>query len=272
MQVYAGMDVGTAKPPAEQRTAVPHHLLDLAAPGQPFSVAEFQAAARDALADVESRGRTPMLVGGSGLYFRAVIDGLEFPPTDAAVRARLAAQDREALWARLLAADPDAASRIQPMNVRRIVRALEVIELTGKPFSSFRTSWDTFGAEHVRAAGLRVPAPALKERIAKRAEEMFAGPLLEETARLRDARHAEALRGAAAIGYADALDVIEGRATVAEALDRTIRATVALARRQMRWFTRDPRIRWFDAEDLERASAAVRAYWSEQPTAAAGGA
>jgi tRNA dimethylallyltransferase len=224
------------------------------------------------LDDVESRGRTPMLVGGSGLYFRAIVDDLEFPPTDPAVRARLAQQDRDALWERLKTSDPEAAARIEPGNARRIVRALEVIELTGRPFSSFRTSWEAFDAEGVRVAGLRVPGATLRERIEARAREWFAGPLIEETKRLRDAGHGDALRTTAAIGYADALDVIEGRATVAEALERAIRATVSLGRRQIRWFRRDPRIHWIDAEDLQRATAAVQAYWSEHSTAAAGGA
>jgi tRNA dimethylallyltransferase len=272
MQVYRGMDVGTAKPSASERRTVPHHLLDLAEPGQAFSVAEFQRAALAALDDVNRRGRTPILAGGSGLYFRAVVDELAFPPTDAAVRARLDLQEREELWRRLVTSDPDAAARIQPSNKRRIVRALEVAELTGRPFSSFRTSWESFASEGLRVAGLDVPLPALRVRIEERTTAMFDGPIQAEAARLRDAGHRGALQAAAAIGYRDALDQIEGRITRAEAVDRTVKATVDLARRQMRWFRRDPRIEWIDATDIERAAGAVRAYWAERSVAAAGGA
>jgi tRNA dimethylallyltransferase len=272
MQVYRGMDVGTAKPSDDERAVVPHHLLDLAEPGESFSVAAFQRAASQALAAIEARGRTAMLVGGSGLYFRAIVDTLAFPPTDAAVRADLEAQELNALWSRLRETDPAAAARIQPQNKRRIVRALEVAEITGKPFSAFRTSWDSYRAGGMRAAGLRVSAPVLRERIERRAREMFAGPILAEAAALSDAGYGDAIAGTAAIGYRDALGVVQGIMTVEEAVERTVADTMRLARRQMRWFLKDPRIRWIDADDIGVAEDELGAYWSGHRAAAAGGA
>ena len=272
MQVYRGMDVGTAKPSPMEQTRVKHHLLDLADPGERFSVAEFQSAARMAMAQVRERGCTPLLVGGSGLYFRAVADDLAFPPTDATVRADLEREDLAVLRDRLAAIDPDASARIQPANKRRIVRALEVIEITGRPFSSFRTSWDAFATGGLRVAGLRVAPGVLRARITERTLAMFAGPLQDETTGLVEGGYRAALSAAAAIGYSDALAVIEGRSSVDDAVERTVRATIDLARRQMRWFKRDPRIHWIDADELEGATAEVQAYWSERTTAAAGGA
>jgi len=272
MQVYRGMDIGTAKPTEAERAVVPHHLLDLASPGEAFSVAAFQHAAAEALAGVEARGRTAMLVGGSGLYFRAIVDTLAFPPTDAAVRVRLESEDVSALWARLRESDPAAAARIQQQNKRRIVRALEVAEITGKPFSSFRTSWDSYRGGGMRAAGLHVSAPVLRERIERRARDMFAGAILAEASALNDAGYGAALASTAAIGYRDAIGVVQGVMTVEEAIERTVADTTRLARRQMRWFRKDPRIRWIDADDIDIAEAELGAYWSGRRAAAAGGA
>ncbi len=263
MQVYRGMDVGTAKPtPAEQRR-VPHHLIDLVEPGAAFNVAEFQAAATTAVDGVRARGRTPLLVGGSGLYFRAIVDGLEFPPADATVRARIDRRATHELLRELEVKDPAAAARTQG-NHRRIVRALEVIEITGRTFSSFRTAWDRFPSGEFRVAGLRVPAPVLIKRIEGRVREMLAGPLQEEAERLAAAGHRPAIESAAAIGYRQALAVAEGRTSVEEAVAAVVGSTRALARRQMSWFRRDPRIVWFDASDLEDATRAVGAYWSAE--------
>lgn len=269
MQVYRGMDVGTAKPPQEDRAKVPHHLLDLAGPGEPFSVAEFQRAAAKAIAGVRQRRRTPMLVGGSGLYYRAVVDELEFPPTDPGIRAALERQPREDLWRRLTDLDADAALRIDPHNVRRIVRALEVIEMTGRKFSSYRTAWDRYSSQGIAAAGLLVPPEVLRFRIEDRARAMFKGPLQEETSRLLELGYRDALVAAPAIGYRQAIAALEGLVTEDEAFEETVRATVALARRQMRWFRRDPRIVWFDATELDRTADAIRAYWER--SAAGGG-
>jgi tRNA dimethylallyltransferase len=259
MTVYRGMDVGTAKPSPEERAEVPHHLLDVAEPDEPFSVARFQGLAREALARVSERGRRPLLVGGSGLYYRAVVDELEFPGTDPGLRRHLetegAVLGAERLHGRLRALDPDAAAKIDPENLRRTVRALEVVALTGRPFSSFATTWDRYPADRVRAAGVRLPADALRSRIETRARRMFAGGLAEEVERLLDLGFEPLLTASQAIGYLEMVQHLRGRLTRVEALERTVRRTRALARRQMAWFRRDPRIRWFDAD--ERGAVAV---------------
>ena len=188
MQIYRGMDVGTAKPSPEMRRQVPHHLIDLKDPSHELTVAEFQALARDAIAGISARGRLPLLVGGSGLYFRAVVDDLEFPPTSPAVRDALEEEvEREgagALHRRLEALDPVAAARIEPSNVRRTVRALEVIELTGRPFSD-NDSWDRYESRYdLAVAGLRRDRGDLDERIAQRTKLMLESGLLGEVEKL----------------------------------------------------------------------------------------
>ncbi|HEX2030389.1 MAG TPA: tRNA (adenosine(37)-N6)-dimethylallyltransferase MiaA [Actinomycetota bacterium] len=259
MTVYRGMDVGTAKPTPQHRAAVPHHLLDVADPSEPFSVARFQALARHALGRVTARGRTALLVGGSGLYFRAAVDDLAFPGTDPAVRRRLeaeaAALGAEPLHARLSAVDPEAAARIGPPNVRRTVRALEVIGLTGRPFSSFASRWERFDPGAVRAAGVRVEPSALARRIEERVRRMWADGLLEEVRALLDRGLGGFLTASKAIGYLEAGEHLAGHLTRREAEEATVRRTRALARRQVAWFRRDPRIRWFDAD--ERGGAAL---------------
>jgi len=251
MTVYLGMDIGTAKPAPTERRGVPHHLVDVADPSQPFSVAEFQRLARAAIADVESRGRAPLLVGGSGLYFRAVVDDLEFPGTDPRLRrdveAEAAALGSEGLHARLAAFDPAAAARMEPTNLRRIVRALEVAALTGRPFSSFASGWDRYPGDRVRAAGIMVPPEALRARIDERARGMLENGLLEETEGLLKGGAGPLLTASQAIGYAEAAEHLAGRIGLEEALETIVRRTKGLARRQMAWFTRDPRIRWFEA-------------------------
>jgi tRNA dimethylallyltransferase len=259
MTVYRGMDLGTAKPTPAERSAVPHHLLDLAEPREPFSVALFQRLAREALAGVVARGRVPLLVGGSGLYLRAVVDDLSFPGTDPAVRSLLEAEGlaigAEALHRRLAASDAAAAAKIEPANLRRTVRALEVAALTGRPFSSFATAWERYPAERVRAAGIRLPAEALRARIEARVRAMVAGGFVDEVERLLAAGSEPFLTASQAIGYLEVAEHLRGRLSLEEAVERTIRRTRALARRQMAWFRRDPRIRWFDAD--ERGAAAV---------------
>lgn len=263
MTVYLGMDVGTAKPSHEQRAAVPHHLLDLCDPGEPFAVARFQRSAREAIEEIRARGRLPLVVGGSGLYLRAVLDEFGFPPTDPAVRRRLEAESTDALLGRLREADPEAAARIEPRNRRRIVRALEVLDLTGRPFSSFRADWDRFDPRAI-IAGLDVPADILAERISERARRMFGGGLLDEVRALDARGYRAALTAPQAIGYREALAHLDGRITLAEAIDGTIRSTRRLARRQMSWFRRDPRVQWFDGSDPERAASRIRAYYEER--------
>ena len=251
MLVYRGMDIGTAKPSHGQRAAVPHHLLDLAEPSERFTVARFQVAAADAVDEVRSRGRSPLLVGGSGLYFRAVVDDLSFPGEDAVVRDELEAEADEsglaALYRRLEAIDPLAASRIDPANRRRIVRALEVETITGRPFSDFSDAWRRFDVARVRVAGIRVRTDVLGARIAARTSAMFARGFLDEVRGLVGRGFGGWLTSTQAIGYAELARHLAGRLSLEEAWELTVRRTKNLARRQAAWFRRDPRVRWFDA-------------------------
>lgn len=252
MTVYRGMDVGTAKPSPEQRRAVPHHLVDIADPAEPFTVAVFQHKANEALADIRKRGRTALLVGGSGLYYRAVVDELEFPGTDPLLRLDLEAEARAigatGLYGRLVELDPQAAGKMEPSNTRRVIRALEVAGITGRRFSSFAEAWDRYPEERVRAAGVRVAPESLRARIEERARRQLEGGLLEETRGLLDRGAERLLTASQAIGYAEAVQHLTGEITLDEARERIVRRTKALARRQMAWFRRDPRIRWFDAD------------------------
>jgi tRNA dimethylallyltransferase len=253
MLVYRGMDVGTAKPPLEQRARVRHHLIDVAEPSDSFSVSRFQSLASEARAGIESRGRPALLVGGSGLYFRAVVDDLEFPSTDPATRAEVEgdadALGAESLYRRLTLADPLAAAKIAPANVRRTVRALEVAASTGRRFSSFAEAWDTYPAERVRAAGVDVPREVLHERIRSRVDAMIDDGFVDEVRSLVGRGLGGWLTASQAIGYAEMARYLEGDITLEDAVASTVRRTRALARRQLAWFRRDPRIRWFVAGD-----------------------
>jgi tRNA dimethylallyltransferase len=251
MLVYRGMDVGTAKPSAAQRARVPHHLIDLAEPSERFTVARYRKAATRVLEDVARRGRRALLVGGSGLYFRAAVDPLEFPAEDVDVREEL---EREAelvgagsLHRRLAEMDPAAASKIEPANVRRTVRALEVAAITGRPFSSFATAWGRYPQERVRAAGVSVAPDVLRRRVEARVRAMMETGFLQEVEALRARGLGGWLTSTQAIGYAEMAAHLEGRLSLEQAVDATVRRTKALARRQMAWFRRDPRIRWFAA-------------------------
>jgi tRNA dimethylallyltransferase len=250
MLIYRRMDVGTAKPTAEQRRRVPHHLLDLVDPSEPFSVSRFQRLAGEAIAGVRSRGAVPLLVGSGGLYLRAVVDGLTFPGTDTNVRGLLETEARvlgaEAMHRRLAEIDPDGADGIQPANVRRSIRALEVAALTGRSFSSFAGAWRRYRPDAVRAAGIEVPRPVLRRRIEARVQSMMPG-LLFEAASLASLGFSGFLTASQAIGYAEAVACLEGRLSQDEAVARTIQRTNALARRQLAWLRRDPRVVWFVA-------------------------
>jgi tRNA dimethylallyltransferase len=256
MQLYRGMDIGTGKLTAAERGDVPHHLLDIWDVTETASVSEYQRLARAVIADVQARGRTPILVGGSGLYVRAAIDNLEFPGTDPALRARLegelAALGPAALHGKLASADPAAAAAILPSNGRRIVRALEVIELSGRPFSAMLPGYDAvFQAVQI---GLAIPRPRLDERIAVRVRRMFRDGLVDEVTRLADpAAPGGGLRAgltaSRALGYAQVLRFLDRDWTEAEAEEETVRATRRFARRQESWFRRDPRVRWLDGTE-----------------------
>lgn len=248
MQLYRGMDIGTAKLPPTEREGVPHHLLDIWEVTEPASVAEYQRLARAAVDDVVARGRVPLLVGGSGLYVRAVLEDFEFPGTDPAVRARLeeelAAAGPASLYERLLAADPAAAARILPGNERRIVRALEVIELTGESFTAALPEPRPF-YEAVQI-GVDVDTALLDQRVAARVDQMWAAGLVLETRALVERGLRQGRTARQALGYQQVLRFLDGQYGEAEAAADTVRATRRFIRRQRSWFARDRRIHWLD--------------------------
>jgi tRNA dimethylallyltransferase len=267
MQVYRGLDIGTAKPTPGERAEVVHHLIDVAEPAEEWSVQRTQAAARAAIAGIEAQGKRAVLVGGTGLYVRAVIDDLQIPPTDAAVRR---AVDRDAdddgglerAYARLVELDPVAAARMEPGNRRRIVRALEVIELTGRPFSSFGLGFDDYPAPAISVAmiGIAIEPAALAARIADRVEVMRARGLVQEVRGLSGRSLSRTAREA--IGYREMFDHLAGEIPLlADALDATVRRTRRFARRQRAWFRRDPRVEWIAADDPARLAARVMQGW-----------
>ncbi|HEX2743625.1 MAG TPA: tRNA (adenosine(37)-N6)-dimethylallyltransferase MiaA [Streptosporangiaceae bacterium] len=251
MQLYRGMDIGTAKEPAAARQGVPHHLLDIWPVTQPANVADYQKLAQAAIDDIAARGRVPVLAGGSGLYVRAALDDLQFPGTDSAIRARLedelARLGPAALHARLATLDPAAASAILPGNGRRIVRALEVIELSGRPFTATMPSY-----AQVRPAvqiGLTLPRPELDVRIAARVDRMWQAGLEAEVRRLADQGLRDGRTASRALGYQQLLRYLDGDCTLDEAHAETVTATKRFARRQESWFRRDPRVHWLNAAD-----------------------
>ncbi|HEY8545253.1 MAG TPA: tRNA (adenosine(37)-N6)-dimethylallyltransferase MiaA [Acidimicrobiales bacterium] len=250
MQVYRGMDVGTAKPTPEERAAVPHHLLDLADPWEEFTVTRFQAAFREAIAEIEARGHRALLVGGTGLYLRAVIDDLTIPGRYPAVRAELEAEpDTAALHARLAELDPAAAAKMEPTNRRRVVRALEVTLGSGAPFSSYGPGLDAYPPSRFRLVGVELPAEVVAARIAARYEAQLAAGFVDEVRRL--AAHPRGLSRTArqALGYRELLAHVEDGVPLDEAVDLAVRRTRQFARRQRAWFRRDPRIEWLRADD-----------------------
>lgn len=250
MQLYAGMDIGTAKLSPAQRRGVPHHLLDIWDVREAASVATYQRLAREAIADIHARGRVPVLAGGSGLYLRAALDNLEFPGTDPAVRDRLEAElataGAGALHARLAALDPVAATAILPSNGRRIVRALEVIEVAGRPFAAVLPEYESPYA--VIQLGLQVGRGELDRRIAERTARMWQEGLVDEVAALERAGLREGRTASRALGYAQVLRFLAGEYDEDEARAQTILATRRFARRQEAWFRRDPRVIWLAAD------------------------
>jgi len=258
MQLYRGMDIGTAKLPVQERRGIPHHMLDVLEPSEEASVAQFQIDARAAIKDIESRGATPILVGGSGLYVSSVIYNFEFPGTDPEVRAELEEELLERgpglLHARLAELDAAAATSIGPSNGRRLVRALEVIAITGKPFGSGLPDENAYWRP-TTVLGLTSPREILTPRLDKRVENMWRDGLVEEAAALRPA--GLGVTAARAIGYAQALGQIDGTLTEAEAIEQTQTLTRKYARRQVSWFKRYPGTEWLDGDDPERVAKAM---------------
>jgi tRNA dimethylallyltransferase len=253
MQLYDGMDIGTAKLTEQERAGVPHHLLDIWPVTRTASVADYQRLARAAIDDISGRGAVPLLVGGSGLYVRAAIDRIDFPGTDEGVRAELETDlvrvGAPALHERLARADPAAAAAILPTNGRRIVRALEVIALTGQPFTAALPAYESvYDAVQI---GLDLPTDKLDKRVDRRVADMFAAGLVDEVRALEHRGLRDGRTASRALGYQQVLAMLDGRLTEAEARDETARATRRFVRRQRSWFRRDPRVGWFDAGTTE---------------------
>lgn len=262
MAVYRGMDIGTAKASAAERDRVPHHLLDLLEVTEPLTVAEFQGWARATIAELRARGVIPILVGGSALYTRAILDRFDFPGTDPDVRAALEAEAVDLgsapMYDRLTRLDPAAAAAIRPDNTRRIVRALEVIELTGRPFSATLPDL-TYVDPATRQLGVSIARPQLHERIELRVRRMFDDGLVAEVADLMERGLTEGRTAREAIGYRQVIAHLAGDITLEDAVEQTIVATRRFARRQDSWWRKDPRITWLDYDDPELVEHAVAA-------------
>jgi tRNA dimethylallyltransferase len=260
MQVYRGMDIGTAKPTPEERTEVPHHLLDLVDPSEEYTVARFKAAFAHAVATIERRGHGALLVGGTGLYLRAVVDALDLPGQYPDVRATLEAdQDTEALHARLSTLDPVAASRMEPTNRRRVLRALEVTLGSGHPFSSYGPGLESYPPAPLRLVGLRVDRDELDGRIEVRYRAQVDAGFVDEVRDLLDRPGGLSRTASQALGYKEIAEHVRGRCSLDEALTTAIARTRRFARRQERWFRRDPRIVWIEAGAGHNALAALQA-------------
>lgn len=269
MQLYRGMDIGTAKLPPHARGGVAHHLLDIWDVRETANVADFQQRARAVVADIRARGRLPIVVGGSGLYVRALLDDLRFPGTDDAVRARLQTELDDVgpavLHRRLTEVDPIAAAAILPSNGRRIVRALEVIELTGGEFTA--TLPQPAPVIDSLTVGLAIPRDVLDARIAERVEVMWRAGLVAEVQALREVGLEEGLTARKALGYAQILDALAAGRNPDTAIEPTVAATRRFARRQWSWFERDRGVHWLDWDRPDLATH-IRTLWSEHAAAA----
>ena len=259
MQVYRRMDIGTAKATAQEQAAVAHHMLDLVEPSESFDLSRFQTGALAAIVGIESRGARPLLVGGTGLYVQAVVDELELPGQFPEVRAELDADpDTESQYRRLEALDPLAASRMEPNNRRRMLRALEVTVGSGRPFSSFGPGMETYPPNRFTQIGMSVEREELNQRIVERYQRQLDNGLLEEIRALVDSPGGMSVTAAQALGYKEFVDHLAGRQSLEDALTLAINRTRRFARRQMRWFRRDPRITWFDASNPDQLLSLVQ--------------
>jgi tRNA dimethylallyltransferase len=260
MQLYKGMDIGTAKLPVSERRGIEHHLVDVLDVTQESTAAEYQKIARAKILEIQSRGAMPILVGGSMLYVAAVLNNFEFPVRDKDLRASLEQELLElgpnAMHQKLVLLDASAASRIDPENGRRIVRALEIVTLTGEPFAAALPdeieSW-----QEVLEIGLRMNREILVAKLAERVREMWSRGMVEETQNLVSKGLRESVTAGYAIGYAQAMAQLDGELSQEQAIESTIKLTQKYARRQMSWFKRDTRINWLDALDPEVTSSAI---------------
>jgi tRNA dimethylallyltransferase len=264
MQVYRGMDVGTAKPSLTDRADVPHHLIDVVDPHEEFSVASYQAVGREALASIVARGHRALLVGGTGLYVRSMVDDLDLPGQWPDVRADLEAEaDTGALHDRLHRLDPVAAGRMTPGNRRRVVRALEVTLGSGRPFSSFGPGLTAHPRTRYRMAGVWLSRDVEGRRIEERFHAMLHAGLVEEVRSLSSRGEGFSRTARQALGYREVLAHLAGRCTVEEAAAEAVRRTRAFARRQRMWFRRDPRITWYSSDEgPDAVLAALLGDWS----------
>lgn len=257
------MDIGTAKITVEEMQGVPHHLIDIVEPTEPFSVAEYQKLARQKIEEIALKGKVPVLAGGTGLYVRAVIDKLEFPAGDIASEIRRKLEERaeregaEALYNELIEKDPAAADIVHPKNVRRIIRALEVIELTGRPFSEYHRAWkDRESIYDLEMFGLTMDRDRLRERINRRVDKMIETGLLDEVKKLIDKGYERFLTSQQAIGYKELIGYLRGETTLEEAIETLKARTRQYAKRQLTWFRADQRIKWIDVTDKTAVEAA----------------
>jgi len=259
MQLYRGMDIGTAKLSLEQREGIPHHLIDVLDVTQDASVAEYQGWARAKIDDLLKQGKNVVVVGGTGLYIKAILDELNFPDTDPVVRARLSIEAQQVgideMHARLAKLDPAAAAAIPKENVRRVVRALEVIEITGAPFTANLPRAGASYYPDAKQFGVVMQRDDLKERIDRRVDAMWENGFVEEVRSLIDKGITSAKTARAALGYSQIITFLEGAVSEEEAREETKRATRAYARRQETWFSRDERITWLKGDTSERLDA-----------------
>jgi tRNA dimethylallyltransferase len=255
MQVYRGMDIGTAKPTPAERSEVPHHLIDLVDPDEDFTVAKFQRAFAGAMTQIEARGHRAVLVGGTGLYLRAATDGLTIPGRYPATLLELHDQPTDALHARLQQLDPIATARMTTTNRRRILRALEVTIGSGHPFSSYGPGLEVYPPTPFHLVGIALPSAVVAARIAARYEQQLDDGLLDEVERLVARPGGMSRTAAQALGYKELAAHLRGEASLPDAVDDAIRRTRQFARRQRAWFRRDPRIEWIsvDADPCEAA-------------------
>lgn len=249
MQVYRGMDIGTAKPSAAERSDVPHHLVDLADPHEEFTVARFQRAFVDALAAVEHRGHRALLVGGTGLYLRAVVDGLALPGRYPEARRDFEGAATTQLHTKLVELDPVAAARMEPSNRRRIVRALEVTIGSGRPFSSYGPGLEAYPPTPFRLVGVTLPPALVSRRIEERYQQQLDAGFVDEVRRLAARPQGLSRTAAQALGYRELLAHLQGELDLHAALEEAIRRTRQFARRQRAWFRRDLRIEWLTVDD-----------------------
>lgn len=249
-QLYRGMDIGTAKVSVQERGGIPHHLLDVLELEEKASVAAYQRSCRQVINEIRAREALPILVGGSGLYVRAVLDKIEFPGTDSGIRAQLEAQAAqlgiEKMHQRLAEVDPESAARIVPANERRVIRAMEAYELTGKKFSATMPRREYF--QPAVQLGIKWPLAVLDERISQRTAQMLTQGFIEEVAELEKRGLADTPTACRATGYQAVMDYLAGKITREESAEQIALQTRQLARKQRKWFRKDPRIHWLDGE------------------------